>query len=148
MSLLASIPALRQEKALAKLTSKARFNYQPLPGREKGDVVTVDQPENHISTIDLVSTPFDATFQQQQKTSTLFVDSNGDFRARKGSGLHLRSLKLLKQTMVIWIKGSSSVPTAVNNGTTIKRRTQRHIQHRTSNVAVDENPPLAVHPVS
>ncbi|KAF8931326.1 hypothetical protein BGZ47_000140 [Haplosporangium gracile] len=51
------------EKALAKLKSKARFDYQFRSGQEKGDMVTVDQPENHVSPIGLVSALFDATFQ-------------------------------------------------------------------------------------
>ncbi|KAF9136847.1 hypothetical protein BG015_002981 [Linnemannia schmuckeri] len=67
-----------------------------LPGQEKEETVTVDQPENHISSIELVSTPFDATFQQQQEIRPLFVVGGGDVRARKGSCPHLRSLKLLK----------------------------------------------------
>ncbi|KAF9148510.1 hypothetical protein BG015_009750 [Linnemannia schmuckeri] len=54
---------ISHETALAKLKSMARFDYQFLPGQKKGDMVNVDQPENHISPIDLLSTPFDATFQ-------------------------------------------------------------------------------------
>ncbi|KAF8948632.1 hypothetical protein BGZ47_003566 [Haplosporangium gracile] len=48
------------EMALAKL-SKARFDHQFLTGQEKADMVTLDQLENHISPVNLVTIPFDST---------------------------------------------------------------------------------------